>query len=143
MWQTVFVRDEIVLGYNDRCRVIPAGRDPEREKQHRTYVSELARLALAHAARSVHGQPARDSVSDFQNGNPVKSDLVHRAPVGRLDRAIANLEQCILDAPNAGPSISQMMEHNQTYTANQARICAEAKAAYAARNPHKREMQAK
>lgn len=126
---TIFVRDEIVPGFNDRCRVIPAGRDKGREARHSAYVAELARLMSVCTAERSRRKPTHDSVAA-----PVHSSI------SRLDRAIANLERRIPDAPNAGPTVSQMMQqYNRAYEAQQARICAEAEAAYAARNPHTKE----
>ena len=108
--------------------VIPAGTAQDRETRHRAAVAAFE-LACA-AALASRRKPVRDS----------RSAPVHGA-MYRLDHAIADLERhgSIPDAPNAGPSVSQMMRQHSRSAGAQARICAEAQAAYAARNPHTRE----
>lgn len=123
----IFVHDEIIAGVNDGC-VIPA------RGRNNAYAAKLYRLLLEHLAAKANPRrkkSVRDSVS---------RPLDHS--IAKLDRKVADLERAISDHPGAGPSVGQIAQaYLRQYEENQAHACAEMSAAYAARNPHKKEGQ--
>ena len=121
--RTIFVRDEIIPGFNDKCRVIPAGgtRQPARVND-----ADMARAvkALDMAIAALE--------ADYSAGLNARITAARNRPIPDHEGAGLNPWQM---AAQRQPSADEM---NRRYAANQARICAESEAAYAARNPHKR-----
>lgn len=145
-----------VIPTEDRCQVIPADGavstsvEPRQARAILECMAQLARAARAPARDQRKTAPVRDSSMDrldraidaleHSGGQSYAARLVSRITAAR--------SRPVPDDPNAGPNPWQLMagqvlsagemEARRTSGVDQAQICREAEAAYAARNPHKR-----
>ena len=117
----------------DRFEVIPADGEREQQKRGKAAKAALDLFAMAAQQRAGKAASARRTVRarDDRGGlmlikrrtGSVRNDLE------RIDAAIVQLST---------PSVGQVARQWQTaYAAREAKLCADAKAAYDARNPHK------
>lgn len=124
--KTVMIHDELIEGVNyfPHYEVVPAGGSQEapqedRQRRHRDAVALLNRMARDAQARRI-------------------SAKIDRA-AELLERVVAKRNAPIPTAAAAGPSAEELAaQWAAAYAAQSARLCADAKAAYDARNPHKR-----
>lgn len=125
--KTVMMHDELIEGVNyfPHYEVVPAGGartedcQEDRQKRHRAAVALLNRMAR-------DAQTAR-----------INTKIDRAAEL--MGRIAARRNAPVPSAENAGPSAEDMAtQWAEAYAAQADRRCAEAKAAYDARNPHKR-----
>lgn len=123
--RTVMMHDELIEGVNyfPHYEVIPAG-DSQTERS-RAAKARLELYALAAQQRARNARASRQTVRTAD-----RRTVSARNDLDRLDDVIRRL---------SAPSVDQMAaQMGCGYMERGARMCAEAKAAYDARNPHKK-----
>lgn len=121
----VFVRDEIVAGVNDVCAPeYRATRDGSNYRAIPYGISLTARGERYNAAAARLEKVCRDA-----------------RIAAKLDRVLDLAGRSIVQSvPDAGPTPAELAaQWHRAYAARAEQECAEAKAAYDARNPHKKE----
>lgn len=107
----------------DRFEVVPVG--GSQTERSRAARAKLELYAMAAAAQSRNAHASRQAVRTAD-----RRTVSARNDLDRLEDAIRQL---------SAPSVDQMAaQMGQGYMERGARMCAEAKAAYDARNPHKK-----
>lgn len=113
--KTVFTRDEIVAGVNDACA--PSYRTILASGQQHSGAAVAAKFQAAVRTARINAKLER------------AAELAERLAARRTP-------------PVQAPSPAELAEQwRRDYAAREARVCAEAKAAYDARNPHRKAVQ--
>ena len=128
-----FGRATPVARARDRFEVIPAGGERERQERSKAAKAKLELYALAAQQQARKAASARRNVRARDDRGGMM--LVKRGP-GSIENSLERLDAAIVQLST--PSVGEVTQRwHSDYATREARLCADAKAAYDARNPHK------